>query len=141
MGGAFDEKRTALKRIHLIAGAVFFVAFLATGLVMRNQLRADAAIDHAVRFMRRADHVYLLLAALLNVAVGTYFTRPSQPSRLISAGSVCLLAAPVLFFVAFFVEDAAGRLVRPLTTLGTIAALMGVVFHLLPVMWGQKEGR
>ena len=127
------------KRIHLIAGAAFFIAFLATGLVMRNQLRADATIDHAVRFMRRADHVYLLFAALLNVLAGLYLTPPPRPSRLPSIGSICLLAAPVLFLVAFFTEDAAGRLFRPLTTLGSISALVGVLFHLLPVIWAHER--
>ena len=46
-------------------------------------------------------------------------------------GSLLLLAAPVVLVAAFFIEPARGAPERPLTTLGMVLLLGGIVMHAL----------
>jgi len=124
--------------VHLGAGALAVIAFLATGLMMRSQLRADPAVDLAVRYMRRADHVYLLLSGLLNLALGLV-PAAGRRSRLQTIGSACLLAAPLLYVVAFLVEPRPASLWRPFTLLATLLAAAGVLLHVFPALWGRQR--
>ena len=53
-----------MRIMHLLIGLVGFAAFLGTGLYMARHFPGAYASDEAIRYMYRANHVYLLLASL-----------------------------------------------------------------------------
>jgi hypothetical protein len=56
-----------MRKLHLIVGLAGVAVFLATGLYMHARFPALYGGNEALRFMYRANHVYLLLASLINV--------------------------------------------------------------------------
>ncbi len=120
-------------KVHRRVGVATVVVFLLTGLYMR--LRFPGLYDHnqVVRFLFRANHIYLLASGLLNIAVGTYLAM--QPGgwrrNLQVAGSLLYLAAPVLLLVAFFYEPPQARPERYLTVIGVLVLLVATVCHLV----------
>ncbi len=122
-----------LAKVHRRVGVATVVVFLLTGLYMR--LRFPELYDHnqVVRFLFRANHIYLLASGLLNIAVGTYLAL--QPGgwrrKLQVAGSLLYLAAPALLLVAFFYEPPQARPERYLTVIGVLVMLMATVCHMV----------
>jgi hypothetical protein len=106
--------------------------FLGTGLYMRARFPALYGGNEALRFMYRANHVYLLLASLVNVALGVYLERsePGWRATLGKLGSTFVLASPALLALAFFIEVPQASPQRVLTLLGIVLALLGVAAQL-----------
>jgi hypothetical protein len=117
-----------MRKLHLIAGLAGVVVFLGTGLYMHARFPALYGGNEALRFMYRANHVYLLLASLVNVALGVYLARPEPGWRatLGKLGSTLVLASPAMLALAFFVEVPQASPQRVLTLLGILLALLGV---------------
>ena len=59
-----------MARIHRLAGLGFVLMFVATGVWLRFRGHAVIEQDEAIRFSLRANHLYILFAGLVNVAVG-----------------------------------------------------------------------
>ena len=88
--------------------------------------------NEALRFMFRANHIYLLMASLVNLAFAVHF---KEPTRSIAGwfgriGSALVLVSPILLGVAFFVEVPAATPNRTLTYYGVILLAAGVLAHL-----------
>lgn len=83
----------------------------------------------AIRYMYRANHVYLLLGSLINLAVGIYRagSRPNWRGIVGLIGSVLILAAPFVLLYAFFIEAPRGTPERAVTLLGVLLLLVGVL--------------
>ncbi|MCH6551358.1 MAG: hypothetical protein IH804_05005 [Planctomycetes bacterium] len=122
-----------LDKVHRRVGVATVVVFLLTGLYMR--LRFPGLYDHnqVVRFLFRANHIYLLASGLLNIAVGTYLAlQPGGWRRNLQvAGSLLYLAAPALLLVAFFYEPPQARPERYLTVIGVVVLLVATVCHMV----------
>lgn len=120
-----------LARVHLAVGLIGFVIFLASGAYMRLNGPALYASNAAVRFSLRANHVDILLASLVNAAVGIYLLPADRIWRRIlqTVGSCLLLASPCLYVAAFLIEGPLASPERRLTLWGTIGSLAGVLFH------------
>lgn len=112
----------------LIVGLAGFAAFLGTGLYMARHFPGAYASAEAIRYMYRANHVYLLLASLLNVALGCYWPGPRAGWRgkLGLAGCGLLLLAPVVLLYAFFAEPPHASPERGMTFIGVLIALLGI---------------
>ena len=96
---------------------------------MATHFPAAYESNEAVRYLYRANHVYLLLGSLVNVALGIYRT-PAQPGwrgAVALAGSALLLAAPFALFYAFFFEAPLAKPERGFTFLGVLLLLVGVL--------------
>src|SRR5690242_18993664 len=95
-----------MRRLHNIVGIIGVIAFLATGLYMRRYPFGMASLDGGTRMLFRSRHIYLLLASLLNLGLGTYLLPSPTPSsrRAQVLASLPILAAPPLLLAAFFVE-------------------------------------
>jgi hypothetical protein len=121
--------KTVARRIHLIVGVLGVLVFLFTGYVLGTRA-PELAQDDRLRFSLRANHVYILLSALLNLAFGAYLAprAPGWRARLQAAGSVLVVAGAVALPTAFFVEPKAGA-ERPLTTIAIAATLAGTLLH------------
>ena len=118
-----------MARLHRLAGLGFVLLFIATGVWLRFRGQAVIDQDDAIRFSLRANHVYILFAGLVNIAVGLNPPHPAVPwrRRLQLVGSAVLLMAPLLLLVAFIVEGPQARAHRPLTSIGVILMFLAVM--------------
>ena len=122
-----------MKRLHLCVGAVTLFAFLLTGQYMDYLDVRSGALGETARVMFRSRHIYLLLAGLVNLAVGSYFSkRPGGRQRLLqTAGSALVLAAPALMLAAFFTEPGVPGLRRHFTLPAILSLSVGTLLHAL----------
>jgi hypothetical protein len=122
-----------LRMAHLVVGALAVAAFLVTGLVMVGHQPPLSSMDWGDRLLFRSRHIYLLMAALVNLALGVHYALPDSRYRRAAAAAGSLLAlasAPTLFF-AFFAEPMASRPAGPLSALGLYALFGGVLLYAL----------
>ena len=119
-----------LRSSHFWTGLVGFAVFLATGLYMRLGFPELYGANEVVRYHYRANHIYILLASLINLALGCYFQLGvgwrKKTARL---GSLLLLSAPVVLVAAFFIEAPKGAPDRVLTLIGIFMVFIGVLCH------------
>ena len=120
-----------LRTIHLWAGIGGIVVFLGTGQYLKYGFPGLYEGHEVVRYMFRANHVYILLASLVNVLAGCYLTlnRKGWRRKLAITGSMFLLIAPVVLLVAFFIEAPRGVPERMLTLLGIHLVLIGALLQ------------
>jgi len=118
-----------IKSLHLLVGVGGILAFLGTGAYMATHFPAAYESDEAIRYLYRANHVYLLLGSLINIAVGIYRpgTLPGWRGRVGVVGSALLLAAPLLLLYAFFFEAPTATPERAATFFGVLMLLIGVL--------------
>ena len=117
------NRKVNLQRIHRWVGIVTVIVFLLTGLYMRWRFPGLYQADETIRYLFRANHIYLLLAGLLNLGLGLYLTEQAERWRrmLQRAGSVLLVAAPVVLLAAFFYEPPQAMPERPVTRVGGLS--------------------
>lgn len=118
-----------IKSLHLLVGLGGGLAFLGTGAYMATHFPAAYEGHETIRYMYRANHVYLLLGSLINLAVGIYRpgSRPGWRGGVALAGSALLLAAPFVLLYAFFFEAPRDTPERAATLIGVLLLLVGVV--------------
>lgn len=92
------------KRAHWIVGTVTLVVFLLTGAYMR-WIRGVPQLDDVTRAVYRSRHLFILLSAVLNLALAM---APSAHTRARQVVSALALAGPPLFLAAFAVEPGQG---------------------------------
>ena len=130
-----------MKRLHLILGVLVIVAFLFTGQYMDFQAPPVRELaDEGRRMMFRSRHIYLLLAGLVNLGVGAYFTYHGARWRKILqvTGSALIVLAPLLMTAAFFYEPTLKGLQRTFTLPAVVALFAGVFLHLFS---GLRQGK
>lgn len=122
----------SINRLHIVVGLLTFAAFLATGVYMHFALPGLIEQDHALRFTHRANHIYLLLAGLINLVMGVYVSpRPQRWRRTMQrVGSIALLLAPAVLLIAFLAEAHSTSEFRPVTAIGVMTTLAGSLLHL-----------
>ena len=127
-----------MKKAHLIFGALIVLAFLLTGQYMDKFYNHLDGMPDGPRLLYRTRHIFILLAGLLNLGIGAYFTYRIQPWRrtLQLLGSLLIFVASFLFLIAFFYEPNLGDLKTPLSHWGTYTIAAGAVFH---VVSGVRE--
>ena len=118
-----------MARIHRLAGLGFVLIFVATGVWLRFRGQAVIDQDEAIRFSLRANHVYILFAGLVNIAVGLNPTVPavSWRRRVQLVGSALLLLAPLVLLAAFILEGPQAQAFRPITEAGVILMFLAVM--------------
>jgi len=121
-----------VRKLHLIVGLAGVAAFLATGVYMRTHFPTLYGGNEALRYIYRANHVYLLLSSLVNVALGVYLADGEVGWRasLGKAGSVLALLSPALLCYAFVAEAPRASPERIVTALGIFAIALGVAAQL-----------
>lgn len=125
-----------MKRFHLIFGLAIVIVFLLTGQYM--EYVHNRQLPDGTRMLYRSRHIYLLLAGLLNLGIGTYFSARSRGWRrtLQIIGSVLIVLAPGLLLVGFFWEPPKGPEQTRFAPLGIFALAFGTLFHLIS---GKKQ--
>jgi len=117
-----------LARAHSLVGWLGFLAFLASGLYLRRGRPELYDGSEVVRALFRANHLYLLAAALLNLLAARVGAAPTLlRTRLRTAGSLALLVTVPLLAYAFFTDPPHGIGDRTLTVTGMVLLLVGVL--------------
>jgi hypothetical protein len=121
-----------MRKLHLIVGLAGIVLFLGTGLYMRSGFPELYETNESLRYIYRANHVYILLSSLVNVALGVYLVtaHPGWKALFSRIGSILAILSPMILCYAFFAEARKATPVRALTAFGVFALLIGVVGHL-----------
>jgi hypothetical protein len=122
-----------MRLLHLLVGAFVLVAFLLTGQYMNYLDVRSGALGETARIMFRSRHIYLLLAGLVNLGVGSYFSgREGVWWRGLQLfGSALLVVAPALMLAAFFTEPGVPGLRRHFTQPAVILLSVGTLLHAL----------
>jgi hypothetical protein len=131
----------ALPRIHVILGILAFLAFVHSGIFMRTSFPALYGSDMGMRYLYRASHIYILLAALLNVLGGTYLVLHGRRGVRIAQwlGSAMILAATMILVLSFHFEPKTGP-ERPFTSAGIFLLLGGTGLHAI-AGWVARRSR
>ena len=77
-------------------GLATVLAFVVTGLYLAMHFPAAYGAGEEIRYMYRANHVYVLFAALVNIALGLYWSAAKRGWRgkLALTGTALVLVAP-----------------------------------------------
>lgn len=127
-----------LARAHSILGWLTFLAFLASGVHML-QPNYHGGSD-LVRALHRANHLYLLGAALLHLLAARIGAAPGKlRGRLRVLGSLVLFAVSPVLVLAFLREPSQGLADRPLTIVGEALALVGCFLIALTTPKAQAD--
>ena len=115
-------------RLHWWVGTVTLVLFLLSGVYMRQVVRVPD-LEDLTRAVYRSRHLFILLAALANLALSAGPQPTTGNQRLIST---LVLIAPQFLLTAFWVEPAQGIEAGPWSQLGLYllfgaAALLAIV--------------
>ena len=117
-----------LRRTHFWVGLIGVAVFLATGVYMRVGFPDLYGANEVVRYHYRANHIYILLASLLNLALGCYLRLGiGWRKQTAMAGSTLLLLSPVVLVAAFILEAPKGTPDRLLTLIGVFMLFIGVI--------------
>jgi peptidoglycan/LPS O-acetylase OafA/YrhL len=129
-----------MRLLHLSLGAVVVFLFLLTGQYMDYLDVRSGEHGDGVRMMFRSRHIYILLAGLVNLGIGSYFVARARGwrRRVQTAGSILVLAAPVLLLAAFFAEPGRPGLQRHFTLPGVVSLSIGTLCHALS--GARREG-
>ena len=132
-----------MKKVHLIFGAFVVVAFLLTGQYMDKFHHHLNGMPDGPRLLYRTRHIFILLAGLLNLGIGAYFTYRTEAWRrtIQLLGSLLIFTASVLFLIAFFYEPGLVNLHTPLTHWGTYTISAGAVLHVVSGVAPKSTGR
>ena len=122
-----------LRKLHFAVGFAGAAAFAVTGLYMRAGFPDLYAGNEVLRYLYRSNHVYILLASLINVALGVHLAEPVPGWRatVSQLGSLLALAAPVVLCFAFFIEAPVPTPERVVTALGVVAVTAGIALHVI----------
>jgi hypothetical protein len=129
-----------MKTLHLITGSAVVFIFLLTGQYMDFHTPRMDELNDGTRMMLRSRHIYILLAGLLNLGLGSYLVYREQSWRRILQiiGSGLIIVAPFVLLGAFFHEPKLAGLPSSLTLAAVVALLTGTIFHSLS---GTRQSR
>lgn len=121
-----------MKLLHQTTGLLAVVVFLLTGQYLEIYYPDMDAVNDGMRMLFRSRHIYILLAGLVNLGIGTYFSYRRERWRraLQLTGSLLLLLAPFLLIAAFFYEPRLANLQRMFTLPAIVCLLAGTLLHL-----------
>ena len=122
-----------MRRLHLIFGWTVFIVFLLTGQYMRLYHNRLAGVPDGVRMLYRSRHIYILLAALLNIGLGIYFSYASVRWRrtLQVVGSAVIVITTLLLIPVFFYDPGLGPDKTVLSYFGIIGMAVGMLLHFI----------
>jgi hypothetical protein len=129
-----DSDGTSVRTFHRWFGLALVVTFVLTGQYMDKVLAHLHGMAAGPHLLYRSRHIYVLMAALLHLALGAYAIRPaSQGARVAQvAGSTLLTLGSALLVFAFFYDPRHADLV-PLdlvySKFGIYMLAAGTVLH------------
>jgi hypothetical protein len=131
-----------MRRIHLVWGILALVAFAVSGQVMLRHVPPMRLLSDDVRLMYRSRHIYLLGSGIANGLLGLYAVprRELWQRGVQFAGSLLLLAAPVLLGMAFMAETGHGLDRTWRSGRGLQAMVGGTLLHFMAAVRREDAG-
>lgn len=119
-----------LKGFHLVFGFIILIVFLMTGQYMRHQIHVGD-MELGPRALTRAGHIYILLASLLNLALGAYLKISQRNFIKIFQviGSILIIIATGLLIYSFMTEVPRTDIERHYSRLALYGLLAGTLCH------------
>lgn len=133
-----------MKTFHLIFGITIVIVFVLTGQYMDRYLNHLVGMPDLQRMFFRSRHIYILLAGLVNLGIGAYFTYRLEHWRLALQllGSLLIVAATVMFVLAFIYEPPKADFETPFSGRAMYAILDGVLLHVISgLRWPFRRKR
>ena len=132
-----------IKLIHNLTGAISFMVFLGTGVYMLTKFPAIDTSNDFIKYIYKASHIYILMASLLNMILGGYFSLNEKKIDKIFQiiGSVLIILSTLMLIFAFFHEPGNLDVGRPITGPAIVAIFFGVIFHWLSRMGKDSDGK
>ena len=130
-----------MKRFHQLFGISVVVVFLLTGQYMDIYLGHLQGMPDGPRMLYRSRHIYILLAGLLNIGIGAYFSYHQERWRRVLqlVGSGLIVIATCLFIAAFFYEPRLSGLVSSISQPSMFLISFGTLFHLFSGLRRKKR--
>ena len=121
-----------LRKTNLFFGLLLFLVFLATGYYMMQYFKPEHLDNHVMRMQIRANHIYILFIALLNVIAFKceLKMKHTMSKYLDSIFRMLLLLAGIISVVAFLKEHTGNLGVRSWTLSTVILSVTAVGFLL-----------
>ncbi len=126
-----------IRSAHYLIGALTLILFIISGQYMGLRFQGFSNPElynhnEVVRYLYRANHIYLLLPAFINLLLGSYLTlAPGRGRRIVQyIGSALLLVSTVMLLAAFMIEPSQASPERPWTYFGLITVFGGSLLHL-----------
>ena len=111
-----------------------FIVFLLTGQYMDKYHNHLADMEDLPRALMRAQHLYILLAALINMSLGGYLT--ISKDKIVRSfqifGTILIIAATIMLILWFFKELPSDQIERPMCRKALYLMLAGVLGHGVP---------
>ncbi len=128
-----DGDRLDVGNIHRILGVVMAFVFVGTGAYMHFAFDHLAGMEDTQRLLFRSVHIYILLASLVNFALGIhYWVYPKKSHRALqNVGSTLVALSPILFVLGFFNEPWLDGLQRPFSRPAIYAIALGLMLHVI----------
>ena len=128
-----------MRKLNFYFGLAFFAVFLFSGYYMVNHVLSEHSADMYLRMQNRANHVYLLFVALMNVmAYKCDYANASKWLENTSRG--LLLLAGIGASVGFFIEATVGIDGRMIVPTAVGLTFLSVVFFCIS-LFKRKECR
>lgn len=123
-----------IRGAHLIFGFTLFIVFLLTGQYMDRNFNHLADMTDLPRALMRAQHLYILFAALINITLGCYLT--FSKDKLVRTfqifGTILIVVATIMLVYSFFIELPSDHIERPICRQALYLMLGGVLGHGVP---------
>jgi hypothetical protein len=123
-----------LRRAHLAIGVAGLLTFLWTGRFMLTHFPVVYRGHEEIRFLYRANHLYIMFASVLNLVLGMHGQlAPSSRWRrpLLVVSSLAILVAVPILIVAFYLEPPRSGAPRWTTLVGCVLVFGGGVLSLV----------
>jgi len=132
---------SVLKVGHLTIGWTVLALFAASGVYLRVRAPAVYLGDEVSHMMFIANHIYLLMAGIANVAIGRYVVPviDKRGKLMQSVALAAMTASSLLLAYAFMLEPMLGSLERPRTQIGVILLAVGTLLHALSNLPGRQN--
>ena len=122
-----------LKQLHLVFGIVYLVVFWLSGAFLKFIIWDVVADDDLLRVLYRSSHVYILMSALINIAISVYLSSSTTPKEQVlqGLGSMLILISPLLLSYAFFLVPKLSVDVNGVIFIAVVSLTIGVILHLV----------
>ena len=121
-----------MRKLHFLIGCLGVLAFLFSGAYLKIIFPGAYEDNEIIRFTYRANHVYLLMASLVNLAVSyyLYYSYLGWRRTCVHVGSLLMYLSPIVLTYAFFYEAPEATPERMITFLGVVLLVAGMILHL-----------
>lgn len=127
-----------MKKLNLYFGLFLLAVFLFTGYYMVNTILPQYGTDAYVRMANRADHVYMMFIAILNIVF--YKCTFSNCNKLLETSSrILLTVAGTCSAIGFFIERFASLDERIISPSAVGLAFFAMVLFGIDSITGRKK--